>query len=281
MNRCLGVILAVSFLGYAPVDREVAYSGRPGGQAGKDAPAPVPAPVPVTSPGEFESPWKDESRALVIDPYWMNSIDWDRMATDGRVAGVIHKATQGKAVDKLYESRRNEAKRRGYLWGSYHLATPGDPVGQADFYLETVTPGEDEVIALDLEGLDPCKFMSIGDARRFIERIVERTGRYPLLYANNSVVREIVRDYGPDSVFARCPLWFARPGTVLSGFPKGFWRTYALWQFSSEQNCKPAGKGDCLYRVAGTRSDMDVNVFFGTVDELRARWPFRVEGQRG
>ena len=259
----MGVVLAVSFLAGAP------FTGVP-----PVAQAPA-APVPLS--GEFQSPWMDPSAALVIDPYWMNSIDWEQLATDRRVAGVIHKATQGKVVDKLYAARRVEARRRGYLWGSYHLATPGDPVGQADFYLDTVKPGEDEVIALDLEGLDPCRFMSIGDARRFIERIVERTGRYPLLYANNSVVREIVRDYGPDSVFARCPLWFARPGSVLTGFPKGFWPTYALWQFSSEQNCKPPGKGACLYRVAGTRSDMDVNVFFGTVDELRACWPFRVD----
>ena len=164
MNRCLGVILAVSFLGFAPVDLEVSYGGGSGGQAGKDATAPAPVPLP----GEFDSPWTDSTSALVIDPYWMNSIDWDRMATDPRVAGVIHKATQGKVVDKLYAARRMEARRRGYLWGSYHLATPGDPVGQADFYLETVKPGEGEVIALDLEGLDPCRFMSIGDARRFI-----------------------------------------------------------------------------------------------------------------
>ncbi len=53
--------------------------------------------------------------------------------------------------------------------------------------------------------------------------------------------------------------------------------TYALWKFSSEVNCRPPGKGACLYRVKGTRFDMDVNVFFGTVDDLRARWPFRVE----
>lgn len=266
------VVLAISFLAGEPFT-----CVRPIAQAPVAEPAPQPAP-PLS--GEFESPWMDPSVALVIDPYWMNTIDWEQLATDRRVAGIIHKATQGTAVDRLYSARRAEARQRGYLWGSYHLATPGDPVGQADFYLDTVKPDETEVIALDLEGLDPCRFMSIGDARRFIERIVERTGRYPLLYANTAVVSEIVRTYGPDSVFARCPLWFARPGTALTGFPKGFWKTYTLWQFSSEQNCRPSGKGPCLYRVPGTRSDMDVNAFFGTVDDLRARWPFRVEGEK-
>jgi hypothetical protein len=50
------------------------------------------------------------------------------------------------------------------------------------------------------------------------------------------------------------------------------WATYTLWQFSSEIDC--SAQGTCLYNVPGTRFDMDVNVFFGTPEGLKAQWPF-------
>src|SRR6266545_412331 len=105
-----------------------------------------------TVAGEFAEPWKDRSRALVIDAFAGNPIDWEKLATEPRVVGIIHKATTGtRKLDPKYEERRAEARRRGYLWGSYHWGTAGDGASQADFYLDTAKPVDDEVIALDLE----------------------------------------------------------------------------------------------------------------------------------
>jgi hypothetical protein len=39
-------------------------------------------------------------------------------------------------------------------------------------------------------------------------------------------------------------------------------------------NCTAADRGACLYTVPGTEFDMDVDVFNGTIDELRKGWPF-------
>ena len=102
----MGMVLAVSFLAGAP------FTGVP-----PIAQAPA-APVPLS--GEFESPWMDPSVALVIDPYWMNTIDWEQLATDRRVAGIIHKAPL--AVPRRSERRVDRITGftglRGLSWGS-------------------------------------------------------------------------------------------------------------------------------------------------------------------
>jgi lysozyme len=224
--------------------------------------------------GEFNEPWKDERVAIVIDPFQGNGIVWDQLAREPRLVGIIHRATIGNRRDTRYAERREEAKRRGFKWGSYHLGKPGDPIGQADFYLATVNPTEDEVMALDIESLNPATDMTLTNARRFILRIKEKTGRYPLFYANHAVTREVSGRFGRDEVFSKTYLWYARFKSRVTDFPTGTWDSYTLWQFSSEINCKPAHPELCPFRVPGTQMDMDVNVYRGTVDELKAYWPF-------
>src|SRR4029453_3866228 len=53
---------------------------------------------------------------------------------------IIHRATIGDRADRKYAERRDEAKKRGYKWGAYHLGKRGDPLKQADFFLETEKP---------------------------------------------------------------------------------------------------------------------------------------------
>jgi lysozyme len=223
---------------------------------------------------EFSQPWKNPNIALAIDPYEGNPIDWNQLATDKRVVAIIHRATTGFRADQKYAERKIEAKKRGYKWGAYHFGKPGDPIKQADFFLETVKPEPDDLVALDLESTDGTKHMSFGEARIFIERIKEKIGRYPFVYANNQVTTAIRDTYGQDPLFTKTHLWYARFKDTVTDFPKGTWDTYTLWQFSSEINCKPTDRPACLYTVPGTDYDMDVNVYNGTVAQLKAAWPF-------
>jgi lysozyme len=223
---------------------------------------------------EFNEPWKNPNIALAIDPFEGNEIDWDKLATDKRVVAIIHRATIGDRVDRKYAERKIVAKRRGYKWGAYHLGKPGDPIKQADFFLETVKSDADDLLALDLESPDATKHMSFADARVFINRIKEKTGRYPFVYANNLVTKAIADQFGADSVFGRTHLWYARFKRSVTDFPKATWKTYTLWQFSSEMNCKPDDRSGCLYTVPGTDYDMDIDVFNGTIEEFRQKWPF-------
>jgi GH25 family lysozyme M1 (1,4-beta-N-acetylmuramidase) len=217
------------------------------------------------SAAEFDAPWNNPAIALVIDPYYANSIDWDKLATQPRVVAIIHKATIGAAkVDPGYFKRKAEARKRGYLWGSYHWGVTGNPEKQADYYIDTVKPGTDELIALDLEDAQSKTLMNVDEAIRFVERIKVRTGRYPVLYTNHASAKLISAKY-KDSVLTKTPLWYARFKAKVTDFPAGAWSTYTLWQFSSEILPQMP--------VPGTRPDMDINVFNGTVEQLKAAWP--------
>jgi len=238
---------------------------------------PLGATLTFAQTGEFNHPWTDQNTAIILDPYQGNSINWDKVATDTRVVAVIHRGTIGLREDTLYKTRRDEAKSQGYKWGSYHLGKPGDPIAQADFYLATIAPSDDEVMALDIESLDEDRDMNLADARRFLQYIREKTGRYPMLYGNHAVVKAISEKFPHDEVFSKAPLWYARFKSQVTDFPTATWGTYTLWQFSSEINCTPAQPEKCLYRVPGTETDMDVNVYRGTVADLKAKWPFKQE----
>ncbi|MGV8676935.1 glycoside hydrolase family 25 protein [Pseudomonas aeruginosa] len=221
--------------------------------------------VTSTIAAEFDAPWRDSKVALIIDPYYANSIDWDKLASEPRVVAVIHKSTIGTdRLDSSYFARKKDAKERGYLWGSYHWGVAGNPEQQADFYIDTVKPEEDELIALDLEDASSKKLMNADEAVRFIERVKQRVGRYPVLYTNHASAKLISSKYQSSS-FSKTPLWYARFKPKVTDFPVGVWSSYTLWQFSSEILLQMP--------IPGVKSDMDINVYNGTVEQLRAAWP--------
>ncbi len=237
------------------------------------------APVLITGQTDlhFNEPWKQLDTAIVIDAFYNNSIDWAEMRKDARVAGIIHKATEGDDFnDPAYSTRRQTAKALGYKWGSYHLLKKGDPVKQANFYLATIGNSAGEIMALDVEcttyskcGVEKYR-VSADEIKTFLNVIKEKTGRYPIFYANQSVVLDLSQNHANDEILTKTQLWYARFKSHVTDFPVGIWKKYKFWQFSSEINC--ADDKECLYRVPGTLSDMDINVFNGTVDELKTNW---------
>lgn len=229
-------------------------------------------------------PWTSTSNSIVVDAYELNTIDWESLLSDKRVAAFISKASDGLpesfsctgdhagdtvahcktmwrkyAVSReLFQTRRLVARAAGLLWGAYHLARPGNPIEQANHFLDYADPKPDEMMILDLEGIDPQKFMSLEDAQIFVGHIKARTGRYPVLYTNHDTARYIAAYRNDYPVLARLPLWYARYKPEIKGvFPMGNWDNYLLWQFSSGFNCS---KRRCPYRVPGTLIDIDVNV---------------------
>lgn len=244
-----------------------------------------------------DEPWKDPSTALVIDAYELNTIAWDKLVANKRIAGFISKASDGLpevydcrkphrgdsanhcktiwrkyAVSReLYQTRRLLAKAHGMLWGAYHLARPGNPIDQANHFLDYAEPATDEMMVLDLEGLDTSEFMSLEDAEIFAGHIKARTGRYPVLYTNHITAQHIAIHRREYRLLSRLPLWYARYKPEIRGvFPMGNWNSYLLWQFSSATNC---GEKSCPMRIEGTLRDIDVNTVPMTTKALAAIWP--------
>lgn len=246
---------------------------------------------------DWDRPWRNEERALVIDAYEFNPINWNQMTGDKRIAGFINKASDGlppnwscrgltgddenlcknrwwkySVTQELYMTRREIAKMHGLKWGAYHLGRPGNPREQADHFIDFAKPEADDLIALDIEDNDPKAWMSLADAEIFARQIKIRLDRYPVLYTNGSTADYIARNKATYPLLSRLQLWYARYRDDITGvFPEGNWDAPALWQFSSMHNCSARS---CPYRVAGAKNDIDVNVSPLTVAELKAAWPF-------
>lgn len=254
------------------------------------------ASVTTAYASDFNYAWRDKQKAIVIDAYEKNPIDWHKMVTDKRIRAFIGKssdglqspwsctgnATEQKICKKsfqnyfmkqqLYHTRKTLAKALGLKWGAYHLGRPGNPIAQANHFLQFAQPEKDELIALDIEHDNPNKWISFEDAEIFARQIYNRIGRYPVLYTNHHTAQRIAERRAEFPLLSRLQLWYARfKGDIRGSFPMGNWETYTLWQFSAHPNCN---KRRCLYRVPGTEPNIDVNISTLTIEEFDKAWPF-------
>ena len=245
----------------------------------------------------FHKPWKSDNHALVIDAYEFNALNSAEIARNRDVAGFINKGsdglppvwkckTAGNETEKdlckkewrlyavsreLFHTRKELAKALGLKWGSYHLGRAGNPIDQANHFIDFTDPQPDELIAIDIEDTSSGKYISLADAEEFARHVYRRLGRYPLLYANENTAKQIALQRYEYPLLSRLPLWYARyKPEIVGAFPKGNWDGYALWQFASHLNCK---KSACPHRIEGTGSDIDINVANMDVKTLKAAWP--------
>ncbi len=240
----------------------------------------------IYSQNKFDNqPWL-QNYPIIIDPYEGNAIDFVKLKSNPQVVGLLHRASIGMRADKKYLERSDLSKQNELHYASYHLGRKGNPIGQADFYLDVIKNNLNEPMALDIEEIGGNN-ISLSDAELFIKRIHEKTGKYPMLYINNAVFNAINAKYGRDSEFAKCRLWYTRFLKKLPALSTKVWDKVTIWQFACEINCNPCitkdANGDCIkrankydpncpYKVEGTDFDMDVNVFNGTVEEANAFW---------
>lgn len=224
----------------------------------------------ATAPEAYNAPWKQSNTSIVIDAYEGNSIDWAKMATDTKMAAIVHRVSIGTKLDSAYDARRAQAHSHGYLWGAYHLGLRGNTIAQADLFLSKVANDPSTLMVLDLEDTSSSSMMSVNEAVTFMQYVYDKTGKIPVVYANQATVKELNSKVKSNPILQQAKLWYARFSSSVKDFPKGIWQGYFLWQFSSELNC--TSTGSCLYNVPGTKSDMDVNVFYGSASDLASQW---------
>jgi lysozyme len=214
-------------------------------------------------------------------------VDFPGMKSEG-IIGVIHEASYPPfARDAHYALRQQAATRAGLLWGAYHYANATDPVRQADHFLRVVSNAwaqadptsrpEGVLLVLDFEknGHYPGGTMRVDQAIAFVERIRERTGKYPGIYSGEYHMQKTLGSpkVSPTyrGVLANCWLWLANYGAR----PRvaGPWSYWHLWQYTGDGKCR-------LPRSTHPKSIANIlkaerNIFYGTRGALETFWQER------
>ena len=179
------------------------------------------------------------------------------------ILGVVHKASEGdEHTDPKFNERRESARESGLLFGSFHRGTAGDGIRQADHYLSVATPRQDELMVLDFESATRDDMsMNLEDARLFVTRIYNKTGRMPGFYSG-SYFKEL-RQNEPDHILKNCWLWVAHYAESPEIPPA--WERWTLWQYTN------GAAGPPPHEVIGA-GNVGRSKFNGTEQSLRTFW---------
>jgi lysozyme len=187
-----------------------------------------------------------------------------RAAKSAGLEAVIIKATQGvNFVDPQFRNHLAGAQAAGLMIGAYHFGTASDAVGQADDFLKAVNPGPDTLLALDYEENPSGTQMTIPIAEKFVARVHEKTGRFPVFYCGHLFKEQMGNAKHP--LFAQCPLWLAAYVRDPAPFVQKTWVDWTLWQHTNGTD------GPEAVPVAGVGA-CDRSTFKGTPADLRAIW---------
>lgn len=197
---------------------------------------------------------------LVVDVSHHQNITDLKAAFDWGIRGVIHKASQGAGYkDPKYDTVRQMAKEAGLLWGAYHFGTGANVSAQVDNFIRSAAPDASILVALDYE--DNADQMSLEQAKEFLRLLEARLGRKAVLYSGNTIKQTMSV---PDGYINSHQLWIAQYGPRVD-LPPG-WSSYFLWQITGD------GVGPAPHDVPGIGTNLDLNVFDGTVEVLTAQW---------
>ena len=224
-----------------------------------------------------------------LSHYDLMRVDFVAMKSEG-VLGVIHEASFPRLQrDWRYSERQLEAMRAGLLWGAYHFGDGTNPVQQADHFLSTVAsshpivnpaPNEEKnrpgvLLVLDFEQNTHYRggSMSVGQAVAFVERIKERTGKYPGIYGSEYRLRSMLYGSGASpadrAVLSNCWLWIANyHAQPRYNTP---WDNWHLWQYTGDGKCGLRPRSSFPISVANMRK-AERNIFNGNNVALQNFW---------
>jgi len=220
-----------------------------------------------------------------LSHYDLMRVDFDLMRKQG-IVGVIHEASYPPSVrDAKYAGRQNAATRAGMLWGAYHFANASNPIRQADHFLNVVESSwrradpasrPDEVLlVLDFEknGHYPGGTMRVDQAITFIERIRERTGKYPGLYSGENRIRDLLNSprvtAEQKSILRRCWLWVANYGSVPRNVSP--WARWHMWQYTGDGKCLLRPRASYPKNIANIKN-AERNLFNGSASGAISFW---------
>jgi lysozyme len=222
----------------------------------EDAPS-----LPPPPPAKPQPPPVVEKPPVVLDPgpvkgidisHWQGNIDIQKLKDQGN-AFLIAKATDGTSyVDPKYSRNKEEAKKAGLIFGSYHwLKISQDIDAQVEHFVKVTgkkQPGELPPV-IDWEPDKDTKSVGVAQTKarllEFLQKLEAIHGVAPIIYASPGFLDA----YGDLSAFSRFPLWIAHYGVGHPRIPRA-WPTYTIWQYTD-------------------KNGLDLNLFNGSMDRLK------------
>jgi GH25 family lysozyme M1 (1,4-beta-N-acetylmuramidase) len=180
------------------------------------------------------------------------SADFAAVARAGHQFVALKVTESTNYVDPTFSARRAAAHAAGLVVGLYHFARAGNAAGEAAWFLKQlgqVQRGEFLVLDWEVPAADP-----VGWCRAWLEAVRAATGIRALIYMNSTAERgsnwsPLIADYG---------LWLAKYDGSQAQTAVTHWSALAMKQYT-DKGTVPGVPGPC-----------DVNVFYGTTDQLRA-----------
>ncbi len=189
--------------------------------------------------------------------YHQDKIQWTKVRKDG-VRFAFIRVSDGLTVeDPRFDENWAGAKQAHVLRGAYQFFRPEQsPTAQADLLIAAIARDGGELApVIDVEatgGKNPAQIA--GAIKVWIERVRTRLGVEPIIYTSPEFWRERVGS----ADFSRQTLWLAHYTAECPRVPAP-WKAWTFWQYSKTG------------RVSGIKGDVDLNVFAGTIDDLRHR----------
>lgn len=184
---------------------------------------------------------------------YQSFVNWDMVATQDIHFAFI-KATEGESLrDPFFNYNWRELRRVGIIRGAYHFYRPSvHPCDQMENFSMTVQlePGDMPPV-LDIEVTDGApKALLVAHVKEFLEALEKEYQIKPIIYTNLKFYYNYLHGHVDGY-----PVWVAR-----YNFRKpelGGSKQWDFWQY--------ANRG----RIKGIYGPVDLNVFHGTIDDLK------------
>ena len=141
----------------------------------------------------------------------------DSIISDSHAQGVIVKATQGTYyVNPKCNHQYNLARQEGKLTGLYHYAGGGNPVTEAQYFINSIKNYVGQsILILDWEqGQNPA-WGNTNWARQFVDEVHRLTNVWPLIYVQESALNQVANCAND------CGLWVAK-------YPSMNWHSWTI-----------------------------------------------------
>lgn len=185
-------------------------------------------------------------------------IDWSKVRSDGQSFAFVKATEGGDWVNPHYVQDIQAANAAGLKTGAYHYARPaGDAKTQAANFAAQIALAPNQTLppALDIEVTEGKSAAQLEQwIEEFTSELKRLTGRTPMIYTYKYFWMGQMNN---SQKFSDMPLWLAAyqdqaPEAV------GGWNELSFWQRS--------GSG----KVAGISTDVDMNLFNGSKQQLRS-----------